>query len=99
MKRFDFLEVWWSGGQDAMPVKAGMQALDRDLSRPSSHSQARITLYSSTAPEPHRMLLNVTGGRGEGREAHARSYHIESFEAAVSSVQARSSRPQRGFSC
>ena len=87
-RRFDFVEVWWSGSQDAMPLKQGANAVDRDLSRPSSHSQARITLFSACAPEPHRMLLNVTGRRGDGRgDAPARSYHIESFEASPSAIQ------------
>ena len=64
--------------------------------RPSSKCPPRVVLYSASAPNPLRMLLNIDaahdGGAGQAGHTHTTAYHIESFEALVQPAHDREGR-------
>jgi hypothetical protein len=75
--RYDFVELWWSSAEGG--TRRGGPESDDWSSRPSRDSKPSIVLYAASAPEPRRMLLYLSGPKGD--IGQARSYRIDSFEA------------------
>jgi hypothetical protein len=75
--RYDFVELWWSSAEGG--TRRGGPESDEWTSRPSPDSKPSIILYAASAPEPRRMLLYLSGPKGD--IGQARSYRIDSFEA------------------
>ena len=79
-ERHEFVELWWSEGMCSRGVKSLPSDLEAAGWRPRERAKARVTLYSAGAPEPRRMLLNISGPKGD--IGQARSFLIDSFDAA-----------------
>ncbi|EKX51084.1 hypothetical protein GUITHDRAFT_103005 [Guillardia theta CCMP2712] len=85
--KYDFMEVWWSSSNDYEAT--ALQG--HEFFRPTSGCKPRVVLFSASAPEPMRMLLNLSGLGNDTSQSS--SFHIESFDVEVSGKENDSSKP------
>eukprot|EP00960_Hanusia_phi_P063027 765337-Hanusia_phi.AAC.2 len=90
--KYDFMEVWWSSSNDYESMSCNSTSHQgHEFFRPASGCKPRVVLFSASAPEPMRMLLNLSGLGNDTSQAS--SFHIESFDVEVTANEHESSKP------